>query len=581
MSPDPGFEGGNQMTKKLVGSLLYLFVYLFILGLSAASARNLLIQGGTLIDGTGKAPVQNVRILVEGNTIRRIWTGDANAPSLPPDTQVVNAQGKFIIPGLIDSHVHYREYMGELFLAYGVTAVYDLGNPVYWQAAIKKGLNEGKIHGPRFYFCGGITLPGASGGGEPTVRARDFAEMKSLDDAKRAVAVVREKTDCLKLSESVNAGTFTVLAREARAAGMGVISHSLNVTDSASWGITGVEHMVGVAISTIRAPEGRRALAGMNIEAGHKNSLLYQWMEPAYFQEVIDSLVSRQVMINPTLHFEWKALTEHAPEHELEDTRLLANPRLQYVPLSERMVSLGQYHWADGRSSADREQFLKGYRRVQEFLSRFVKAGGKIYSGTDSAAATTPGLSLHHEMELLVDAGLTPMDALRTSTQWAAEIIGLQRQLGTVEAGKLADLVILRSNPLDDIRRAKEVDTVIRDGEIMDTGFHGDYSFPFRRRGPESKHLYNPIPVLSDVNPPVAPQGAEVRLRILGRGFVPSSVVVMDGEGLPTAWVSPTELTAVLPSARSARVGTLLIQVETPLPGGGITEPIEFFITYP
>ena len=405
--------------------------------------------------------------------------------------------------------------------------------------------------------------------------------MKGPEDARRAVATVREKTDCLKLSESVSGDLFTTIAREARAAGMGVISHSLDATDSAGWGITGIEHMVGVAIATIRSPEGRRAVAGMNIEAGHKNSFLYQWMEPAYFPEVIDSLVRRQVMINPTLHFEWKALTEHAREHELEDTRLLANPNLQYVPLSERLVTLGQYHWSDGRSSGEREQFLKGYRRVQEFLSRFVKAGGKIYSGTDSAAATTPGLSLHHEMELLVDAGLPPMDALRSSTQWAAEIIGLNNQLGTVEVGKLADLVILRSNPLDDIRRTKEVDQVIRDGEIMNTGFHGDYSFPFRRRGPESKHLYNPIPELSDVNPPVATQGAEVKLRVLGRGFVPSSVVVMDGEGLPTTWVSPTELAAVLPRERSARVGTLLIQVETPLPGGGITEPIEFFITYP
>ena len=152
------------MTKKFVGSLLYLFIYLFILGLSSASARNLLIQGGTLIDGTGKAPIPNVRILIEGNKISQILTDATVALSLPPDTQVVNAQGKFIIPGLIDSHVHYREYMGELFLAYGVTAVYDLGNPVHWQAAIKKGLNEGKIHGPRFYFCGGITLSGAGGG---------------------------------------------------------------------------------------------------------------------------------------------------------------------------------------------------------------------------------------------------------------------------------------------------------------------------------------------------------------------------------------------------------------------------------
>ena len=75
------------------------------------------------------------------------------------------------------------------------------------------------------------------------------------------------------------------------------------------------------------------------------------------------------------MHFEWKALTEHAPEHELEDARLLNRPDLQYVPLSERLVFLGQYHWADSTTAADREKFLDGYRNVQEFLKRFVPGG--------------------------------------------------------------------------------------------------------------------------------------------------------------------------------------------------------------
>ena len=572
------------MTRKAAGlQVVGLFACLFILSVPAANARNLLIRGGTLIAGTDQAPLRDARILVEGNVIRRIWTGDAAPESLPPDTQVVNTQGKFIIPGLIDSHVHYREYMGEMFLSYGVTTVYDLGNPVHWQTAIKKGLNEGQIHGPRFYFCGGITFlrDGGGAGVGPTVRERNLTAMRGPEEAARAVAVLREKSDCVKLSENQKGDLFPPIAREARAAGMAVISHSLDAVESAGWGITGIEHMVGPAISTIRSREGREALAGMNIEAGHKNSLLYQWMEPDYFDEVIDALVSRGVMINPTLHFEWKALTEHAHEHELQDTRLLNDPNLQYMPLSERLVTLGQYHWPDGRAAGERELYLKGYRRVQEFLGRFVQAGGKIYSGTDSAAATTPGLSLHHEMELLVDAGLTPLDALRSSTQWSAELLGLDDRLGTVEVNKLADLVILRSDPLDDIRNATAVDTVIRDGEIMDTAYHSDYSFPFRRRGPESKHLYNPVPELSDVTPPVAVQGSELTLRVSGRGFVPSSVVNIDGFAAPTAWVSPTELSVRLTPARSARVGTLLLQVETPLPGGGVTEPIEFFITFP
>jgi urease alpha subunit len=106
---------------------------------SAASAATLLIQGATLIDGTGKAAIPDARILIDGDVIRSVWRGADAAPSIPAGTQILDARGKFVIPGLIDSHVHYRPYMGEMFLAHGVMTVYDLGNPVAWQTAVKKG----------------------------------------------------------------------------------------------------------------------------------------------------------------------------------------------------------------------------------------------------------------------------------------------------------------------------------------------------------------------------------------------------------------------------------------------------------
>jgi hypothetical protein len=569
-----------------VASRAFLSSLVAFLALTTANARNLLIQGATLIDGTGKAPIQDARILIEGNVIRRIWSGEEGATSLPPNTLTVDAEGKFIIPGLIDSHVHYRGYMGEMFLAHGVTAVYDLGNPINWQAAVKKGLNSGKLRGPRYYFCSGVTINengvsvGESGTGG-ALNGRTPASMKSPADAKQAIAALKGKTDCIKLSENTKAEYFTAISREAHAAGMNVIAHSLNAMDSTSWGIDGIEHLTGVAISAIRTPEGKKAMAGMNIEAGHKNSLLYQWMDPSYFDEMIQYLVKNNVYLNPTLDFEWKGIINRTPEFELEDTRLLYNPLLQYVPLDERLVTLGQYHWADKRGSSEREQFLKGYRNVQDFLRRFVKAGGKIYSGTDSAAANTPGLSLHHEMQIYVDAGLTPMEALMTSTKWGAEILRLDKQLGTLEPNKLADLVILSANPLVDIRNAMSVEQVIRDGEIVDINYHSAYKFPFSLYGPESKHLYNPPPRIRDINPSVAVQAKETRVRVLGSGFVASSVVLLGDSQLDTQWLSSTELSAVMTPQQAAQVGTFLITVQTPKPGGGTSAPIPFIIDYP
>ncbi len=575
--------GKEADMKTRISSIFLSAIATLLLALPEANAANLLIQGATLIDGTGKAPIVDARILIEGNVIRRIWSGAEAAPSLPPGTQVVDARGKFVIPGLIDSHVHYRPYMGEMLLAHGVTAVYDLGDPLAWQSAVKKGLNSGKIRGPRFYFCSGITIGNepdgdASGG---ALAGRNLATMKTPADAKQAIAALKGKTDCVKLTEDTKGDFFTAIAREAHAAGMTVISHSFNAVDSATWGIDGVEHMTGVGMSAIRKADGRKAMQGMTIEAGHKNSLLYQWMEPELFDEMIQYFVKRNVYLNPTLDFEWKGIIDRTPEFEVEDARLLYNPVLQYMPLDERLVTLGQYHWADKRSPADREQFLKGYRNVQDFLRRFVKAGGKIYSGTDSAAANTPGLSLHHEMQLYVDAGLSPMEALMTSTLWAAEILHLDKQLGTVAPNKLADMVILRANPLDDIRNTKAVDQVIRDGEIVDITYHSDYTFPFPLYGPESKHLYNPPPRVRAILPAVVTQGKAATLRVMGRGFVPNSVVFFGQSQTQTKWVSATELVVTLTPPQTSEVGTVLITVQSPKPGGGVSEAVPVIVDYP
>jgi hypothetical protein len=318
----------------------------------------------------------------------------------------------------------------------------------------------------------------------------------------------------------------------------------------------------------------------MHLEAGHKNSALYQWMEPAEFDRVVQELVGRRVFVNPTLAFEWKALTPRSRDHEQEDLRLFSIPALSHVSLDDRLVILGQYHWPDSRRAEEIRQFGDGYLKVQQFLAKFAQAGGKIYAGTDSSAATTPGLSLHHEMQLLVDAGLTPMQAIMAATSNGAELLGLDRKIGTVEKGKTADLVLVDANPLQEITNTKKIFKVIKDGRVVDTTYHADYEIPIRRPGPESKHLYNPLPVVRDVSPPVAVEGASATLRIVGRGFTPSSVVKFDGRASDTRWISPTELAATLSPQHTARVGTFLVTVETPKPGGGSSEPVEFIITF-
>lgn len=546
----------------------------------AVYAQSLLISGGTLIDGTGRPPLDNAYVLVRDGVIAEVTT----SPPAAGGAAVIDARGKFILPGLIDSHVHYRDWKGELFLAHGVTTVYDLGNPYHWQAALKKGFNTGRMRGPRYFFCGDIGLMPAEGATEsrgPTVSRRELEIIRKPEEAPAIVKRLEGAgVDCIKLNENFGGDLFSAIARAARGAGLRVISHSWNASDSVRWGIGGLEHMEGIALATATSPRAREAVGRLHLEAGHKNSALYQWMEAAEFDRVVRELVESRVFVNPTLAFEWKALTPRRDDHAQEDLRLFSIPALSYVPIDDRLVILGQYHWADGRPAAELRQFEDGYRKVQQFLARFVRAGGKIYAGTDSSAATTPGLSLHHEMQLLVDAGLTPMQAIMAATVNGAELLGLEQRIGTVEKRKTADLVLVDANPLQDIANTKKIFKVIVNGRVVDTTYHADYEIPLKRPGPESKHLYNPIPVVRDVVPPVAVEGASVTLRIVGRGFTPSSVVKIDGRVANTRWIRATELAATLTPQHTAKVGTYLVSVETPAPGGGSSEPVEFIVTF-
>jgi amidohydrolase family protein/IPT/TIG domain-containing protein len=307
--------------------------------------------------------------------------------------------------------------------------------------------------------------------------------------------------------------------------------------------------------------------------------------------DFIRLLVQKGTYVIPSLVFEYKLINDHVDEFKQDYLRVLQNPGLTYLPQDNyrveamnttegsipRLSGPGFFGTLD-RQSEEFGQYQAGYRRLQQFLVKLQKAGGNILAGTDAPYRIPPGISLHHEMQLLVDAGLTPMQVLVDATQKPALAMHKQNTLGTIEAGKLADLLILRANPLDDIRNTRTIETVMKDGRVIDTTFHPSFTNPIPR--PFSAHSepeYNRAPVLQNLLPPMASEGdSDLSLTLQGKSFMKESSVSFDGQSVSTTFVSEQQLKATIPARLFQRVGAYPVTVSTPRPGGGSSEQINF-----
>ena len=166
----------------------------------------------------------------------------------------------------------------------------------------------------------------------------------------------------------------------------------------------------------------------------------------------------------------------------MQDYRLLQAPGLAYVPESRRLKILGTYREFDELDPAEWELRHKGYLNMLRFIKMFVDAGGKVMSGTDTGGWAIPGIGLHHELEILVEeAGLTPMQAIVAATRNPAEGFRVLDQVGTIEAGKLADLVVVNADPLQSIGNLQQIEWVIKDGNLIDRTYHAWFRNPLPR----------------------------------------------------------------------------------------------------
>ena len=523
-----------------------------ILGLAALTASHaqapstLLIKGATIIDGISDAPVRDRAVVIEGNTIRDLVPADAAAPA---GAQVLDLSGRFIIPGLFDSHVHWQEWMGELYVKHGVTSVMALENVP--QALRAKSQDTADL--PRFFHSGGRPA---------------FTESSSEAEIRQAVRVWLANEPDLAWFPQYNdrlARGYAIAADEAHKAGFLVFGHTDDAPGSLRDGIDIFEHIWGFGEAVMSPAELRSFREGKMLTWA---TAMTDWNK---LDGMIAAAVRRGAYLNPTLHYEWGGMSRRAPQREIEDYLTLSNPDLVYFPRNITDSILSRQRQIKNFSAryesmpyvarlpaADRAEFEAGFRNVLEFTRRFAAAGGKIHAGTDTITGGTPGLSQHHEMEMLVEAGLAPMQALKAATSWPAELLEGKNgargraRIGSIRPGNFADLVVVGADPLSDISNTKKIERVMKNGHWVDLTYHPEYVTLTKPAAALAASTF--APVISSIEPSSVKAGSSsVHVVLEGSGFLMTSLVRVDGISVKTNFRDPRHLEFDLPAGAIAR----------------------------
>lgn len=421
----------------------------------AAQSRVLVLEGGTLVDGTGRPPLSDAVIVVEGERIAAV--GARGQVAVPSGATVLRMNGRTILPGLIDGHVHLREYQIPMFLPYGITTIADIHNDTAWSLAQREALKSGRMKGPRLYVSGArVTGPL----GAPTT---DGSYVRTPEEARAYVRKLKaDGVDHIKVDLTITDDQLRAVIEEAAAQGLRVLGHTQDIRKAVEMGFRHMEHTDTMARSLL-AQAGRQAPRGTSPES---------LVDPSMFPPLIDYLVKQGVYVNPTLVLMWSASTPRGREFAAAHRQVADDPGLAFVPAEVKAAWVRE----PGRAR-------DGYANVREFLLKYSEAGGKILAASDAGCCTqlVPGLSLHEEMQMLVDIGIPPMQAIQGATLWSAEVLGRDREVGSVQPGRFADFAVVDGNPLVDFGAMRRVRMVIKGGEVMDTAYDPAWKNPIPR----------------------------------------------------------------------------------------------------
>jgi len=521
----------------------------------SAAQRNssLVVQGGALIDGTGRPPIEDAVIVVEGDRIKAI--GRRGEVPVPRGARVIDVKGKTILPGFIDGHCHLLDFMGEIYLHLGITTCPDITqNDDEWTLAQRNGTNLGKIRGPRIWSTGGRLV------GPPpawALRGERGYLVKTPDEARDAV---RKKKDAgieiIKFNEYVAPEVIKAGAEEANKLGMPITCHCLDVFVAAENNFAGVEHHWGMGMTTIGDLKKRWEVHEQRMTGKINTADLAFYYEPENFDKVVKAAVEKNISWSPTIATWYRPLSPSVARFKERELSILDKKAAAYLPGVLREQALGQYE-RYAKFPADRlARAREGYKNLEDLIRRYVQAGGLIRAGSDPNNGL-PGLGVHQEMVMFVEAGLTPMQALQAGTINVAKAFRKDRDFGTLEAGKVADIIAVEGDPLKDIWAVQNVKLVILGGKVVDHEFHADFKNPI-----PAVRAWRATPQEIDISPRSLAQGTTGILKVTARrGFDRFHKITLNGKILETRFLGPSELEASVPANMTKDVGTFPVVV--------------------
>jgi imidazolonepropionase-like amidohydrolase len=434
---------------------------------TALPAQDLTITNATVVDVSTGALRRGTTIVIEGNRIASVGPPSA---ATRPRGRVVDATGMYVIPGLWDMHTHAyfgwpREfgdsYVLPLFIANGVTGIRDMGSDLGAVLRARTEVAQHRLVGPRMVVSGPM-LDG------PKVSFAASLAIATPDDGRKAVATLRKSgVDFIKIQSGVPRDAYFAIADEAKKVGIpfdGHVPDAIRASEAVASGQRTFEHLIGIFEASTPDEDSfiaRRYGAGNDSSANKFLAAFLDRYDPAREATIIQLLAKNNIWQCPTLFWErgqWLVdVIDYAKDPDIAFT-----PRTwvakKYPSMQKAIVES-----MDTDPLAVRRRFVD---HELDIVRKLHAAGVPFLAGTDTPAGVdvTPGISLHLELQRFVAAGFTPLEALQTATINPARFLKRSSDFGSVEAGRIADLVILRANPLDDIANTRAIAGVVAEG---------------------------------------------------------------------------------------------------------------------